>query len=128
MHLRLDRIEVVKSLNTPSKHFSKVSKYQDKFDTADYSNKLFNMYTGESGQIELCCDNRLIDDILEKFGEDIPIKIFNENKFIFKADVELSNGLVSWIMQYGSDIKVVSPKLLSDAVIQKAKDILTVYE
>ena len=128
MHLRLDRIEEVKPLNIPAKHFSKVSKYTDKFDTADYSNKLFNMYTGESGQIELCCDNRIIDDILEKFGEEIPIKIYDENNFIFKADVELSNGLVSWIMQYGSEIKVISPKMLSDAVKSKAKDILAVYE
>lgn len=128
MHLRLDRISRVKSLETTAKHFSKVSKYTDKFDTADYSNKLFNMFTGESGQIELCCDNRLIDDILEKFGEEIPIKIFDENHFVFKADVELSNGLVSWIMQFGSEIKVVSPKMLSDAIINKTKDILSLYE
>ena len=85
------------------------------------------MFTGELGQIELCCDNRLIDDILEKFGEDIPIKIFDENHFIFKADAELSNGLVSWIMQFGVEIKVVSPKVLSDAVVEKTKDILSVY-
>ncbi len=128
MHLRLDRIETVQILNTVSKHFSKVSKYNDKFDTADYSNKLFNMYTGENGQIELCCDNRIIDDILEKFGEEIPVKIYDDSHFIFKADVELSNGLVSWIMQYGSEIKVISPKMLSDAVINKSKDILAVYE
>lgn len=128
MHLRLDRISRVRPLETTSKHFSKVSKYTDKFDTADYSNKLFNMYTGESGQIELCCDNRLIDDILEKFGEEIPIKIYDENHFVFKADVELSNGLVSWIMQFGSEIKVVSPKVLSDAIINKTKDILSIYE
>lgn len=128
MHLRLDRISSVRPLETTSKHFSKVSKYTDKFDTADYSNKLFNMYTGESGQIELCCDNRLIDDILEKFGEEIPIKIYDENHFVFKADVELSNGLVSWIMQFGSEIKVVSPKVLSDAIINKTKDILSIYE
>ncbi len=128
MHLRLDRISSVKQRTTPAKHFSKVSKYTDKFDTADYSNKLFNMFTGDPGQIELICDNRLIDDILEKFGEDIPIKIFDENHFLFKADVELSNGLVSWVMQFGSEIKVLSPKVLSDAVIEKTKDILSVYE
>lgn len=127
MHLRLDRIESVNPLDSKAKHFSKVSKYTDKFDTADYSNKLFNMFTGELGQIELCCDNRLIDDILEKFGEDIPIKIFDENHFIFKADAELSNGLVSWIMQFGAEIKVVSPKILADAVVEKTKDILSVY-
>lgn len=128
MHLRLDRISQVKLLDSQSKHFSKVSKYTDKFDTADYSNKIFNMFTGESGEIELCCDNRIIDDILEKFGDETPLKIFDENHFVFKADVELSNGLISWIMQYGADIKVLSPKNLSDALIEKTKEILSVYE
>lgn len=128
MHLRLDRISQVKLLDSRSKHFSKVSKYTDKFDTADYSNKIFNMFTGESGEIELCCDNRIIDDILEKFGDETPLKIFDENHFVFKADVELSNGLISWIMQYGADIKVLSPKNLSDALIEKTKEILSVYE
>ena len=128
MHLRLDRISQVKLLDSPSKHFSKVSKYTDKFDTADYSNKIFNMFTGESGEIELCCDNRIIDDILEKFGDETPLKIFDENHFVFKADVELSSGLISWIMQYGADIKVLSPKNLSDALVEKTKEILSVYE
>lgn len=128
MHLRLDRIESVKQLPFTAKHFSKVSKYTDKFDTADYSNRLFNMFTGETGQIELCCDNRLIDDILEKFGDDTPIKIFDENHFVFKSEVELSSGLVSWIMQYGADIKIISPKVLSEAVKEKAAEILSVYE
>ena len=128
MHLRLDRITQVKLLDSPSKHFSKVSKYTDKFDTADYSNKIFNMFTGESGEIELCCDNRIIDDILEKFGDETPLKIFDENHFVFKADGELSSGLISWIMQYGADIKVLSPKNLSDALVEKTKEILSVYE
>lgn len=128
MHLRLDRIESVKQLPFTAKHFSKVTKYTDKFDTADYSNRLFNMFTGETGQIELCCDNRLIDDILEKFGDDTPIKIFDENHFVFKSEVELSSGLVSWIMQYGADIKIISPKVLSEAVKEKAAEILSVYE
>lgn len=128
MHLRLDRISDIKMLGTKAKHFSKVSKYTDKFDTADYSNKIFNMFTGESGQIELCCDNKLIDDILEKFGDEIPLKLYDKDHFTFKADVELSSGLISWIMQYGSDIKVVSPKKLSDAIVEKTKEILSVYE
>lgn len=128
MHLRLDRISDIKLLGTKAKHFSKVSKYTDKFDTADYSNKIFNMFTGESGQIELCCDNKLIDDILEKFGDEIPLKLYDKDHFTFKADVELSSGLISWIMQYGSDIKVVSPKKLSDAIVEKTKEILSVYE
>lgn len=128
MHLRLDRISEIEPLETRSKHFSKVSKYTDKFDTADYSNKIFNMFTGESADIELCCSNSIIDDILERFGETTPIKLYDENHFLFRAEVELSSGLVSWIMQYGTDIKVMSPKELSDAVREKAKEILSSYE
>lgn len=128
MHLRLDRISDIKALGIRAKHFSKVSKYTDKFDSADYSNKIFNMFTGESGQVELCCDNKLIDDILEKFGDEIPLKIYDKDHFTFKADVELSSGLISWIMQYGADIRVISPKSLSDAIIEKTKEILSVYE
>jgi len=128
MHLRLDRISEIEQLNTYAKHFSKVSKYTDKFDSADYSNKIFNMFTGENAEIELCCNNDLIDDILERFGEKTPVKIYDENNFLFKAEVELSSGLVSWIMQYGTDIKVMSPKSLSDAVKEKAKEIFSLYE
>lgn len=128
MHLRLDRISEIEPLDTRAKHFSKVSKYTGKFDVADYSNRIFNMFTGENGEIELCCDNRLIDDILERFGDETPIKIYDDNHFIFRAEVELSSGLVSWIMQYGTDIKVLSPKSLSDAVKEKAQEIISSYE
>lgn len=128
MHLRLDRISEIIPLDTASKHFSKVSKYTEKFDTADYSNKIFNMFTGESGEIELCCNNNIIDDILEKFGDEIPLKVFDESHFTFKADVEMSNGLISWIMQYGADVKVLSPKQLSDALLVKTREILSIYE
>lgn len=128
MHLRLDRIIEIESLTSPSKHFSAVSKYKKKFDTADYSNRIFNMFTGDNAEIELCCSNEIIDDILERFGEATPVKIFDDTHFIIRAEVELSSGLVSWIMQYGTDITVVSPKELSDAVKDKAKEILSLYE
>lgn len=128
MHLRLDRIISVTPTNRPSKHFSKVSDYKDSFDTADYSNKLFNMFSGEPGEIILRCSNTIVDDILEKFGERIPMKIDGENHFVVKATVELSNGLVSWITQYGTDMQVIEPKELKNAVRDRAKEILSLYQ
>ena len=128
MHLRLDRIIDIKSMNSKAKHFSKVSSYTDKFDTADYSNKIFNMFSGETGVIELRYSNEIIDDIIEKFGENIPIHIDDENHFIFRATAELSSGLVSWIMQYASDIKILSPVELKKAFIEKLQEISAIYE
>ncbi len=128
MHIRLDRISNIHLTDVKSRHFSNVSKYKDKFDSADYSNRLFNMFSGESGVVMLRCTNEIIEEILEQFGEDVPIKIDGENHFIAKANVELSDGLVSWIMQYGERMEVLSPHELKKAVRDKAKNILHMYE
>lgn len=128
MHLRLDRIVEITELETHAKHFSKVSPYVNKFDVADYSNKLFNMFSGEEETVTLSCSNVILDDIIEKFGEKVPIKSDSENRFSIRAEVEMSEGLVSWIIQYGADIKVISPKSLKKAVKEKAGQILAIYE
>lgn len=128
MHVRLDRISNIQITDTPCRHFSAVSAYKDKFDSADYSNKLFNMFSGDSGEIKLRCNNRLVDDILERFGENIPLMIDGEDAFIVRATVELSEGLVSWIMQFGTDMKVLEPIELKNAVRNKARDISLLYE
>lgn len=129
MHLRLDRIVEINLLpNAPVKHFSKVSPYKDKFDIADYSNKLFNMFSGEPESITLSCSNSILDEIIEKFGDSVPIKLDGEDRFKIKAEVEMSDGLVSWIMQYGTDINVIRPVSLARAVKEKATQILEIYE
>lgn len=128
MHLRLDRIIEIEQLDSPAKHFSKVSQYTDKFDIADYSNKLFNMFSGEEANVTLSCSNSILDEIIEKFGDEVPIKIDDNEHFRIKAEVEMSEGLVSWILQYGTDIRVIQPKALARAVKEKASQILAMYE
>lgn len=128
MHVRLDRIRNIQITKRSSRHFSKVSKYQTHFDSADYANRLFNMFSGESGEIQLKCSNRIIDDIIERFGEDASLKTDTNQTFTLKANVELSEGLVSWLMQFGADVVVLSPAQLRAAVKEKAKLILKNYE
>lgn len=128
MHLRLDRIVEIEELDSPVKHFSKVSQYSKKFDIADYSNKLFNMFSGEEANVTLSCSKTILDEILEKFGDDVPIKLDDDERFRIKAEVEMSEGLVSWILQYGADIKVLHPKSLARAVKEKASRISEMYE
>lgn len=128
MHVRLDRISNIHITPIKCRHFSAVSKYTDKFDSADYSNHLFNMFGGESSNVLLRCSNGIIEEILERFGEDVPIKVDGENHFVAKANVELSDGLVSWIMQYGERMEVLSPHELKKAVKEKAALIYKIYE
>ena len=66
--------------------------------------------------------------MLERFGENVPLKTHGADSFIVKADVDLSEGLVSWIRQFGGDIQVVEPVELKTAVKDRAKAILQIYE
>lgn len=112
----------------PQSIFQRFLNIQTSFDIADYSNKLFNMFSGEEANVTLSCSNSILDEIIEKFGDEVPIKIDDNEHFRIKAEVEMSEGLVSWILQYGTDIRVIQPKALARAVKEKASQILAMYE
>ncbi len=128
IHLRLDRIHSVNIVNEPCRHFSEVSPYTDYFDTADYTEKLFGMQGGKLCNIELKCKKDIIEQVVDRFGEVIFIRNVTEDDFVFSVSAALSPALVTFIMNYGSDIKVISPKELSDMVRLRAEEILKIYK
>lgn len=127
MHVRLDRMKKARMLQTPSDSFEKVSEYKEKFDAADYANKTFNMFSGEVSEIRLLCDNSLLEDIYDRFGDDAKIRNEDSNRFSLAAKAAVSEGLVSWIMQYGSKIYVKSPDELRNMIIIKTRGIMELY-
>ena len=128
IHLRLDRISSVEILKTKARHFSSVSDYNDYFDTADYTNKLFGMHGGELANVEFCCNRAITEQVLDRFSEKIFIKKVTQNEFCFTVKAALSEALVTWIINYGSDLKVNSPDALREMVKERALTVLKNYE
>lgn len=127
MNLRLDRIKKIEILDVPQRKVSEVSDYRKSFDAADYTSKMFNMFSGETDEVKLLCKLSLIEEIIDRFGSRIPLMAVDANHFETRINAAVSDGLVSWIMQYGSDIKVLEPEYLVDMVSDKAKSILQLY-
>ncbi len=128
MHTRIDRMKKVEITDKRARNFSEVSPYTRFFDSADYSGKIFNMFSGDTQRLELCCDNSIIEEILDRFGSDTTLrKSHKDGHFVLTTKCVISEGLVSWIMQFGSKVEVISPKKLRDDVRTKAKDILNIY-
>ena len=127
IHLRLDRINGVEITDTPTRHFSEVSSYKEVFDTADYTNKLFGMYSGEVSKIELCCKRSITEQVLDRFSENIFIKNVTENEFSFTFNGVISDALITWIINYGADLKVVKPDKLRQMVVERARTVLENY-
>lgn len=127
MHLRVDRITEVKALAEASRHFSKVSEYQNYFDVADYCSKAFNMFGGEKQKIELRCKNGLLESIFDRFGEDLTVFPDGNEHFRFLTDANISEGLVGWILQYSAEIEVLSPERLRSAITEKVAELSNIY-
>lgn len=129
MNLRIDRIRNAEVTDIRSRHFSEVSEYKQRFDTADYAKKAFNMFGGEMCRIDLECDIRLLQQITDRFSDGIFIRHGkDEPTFRFSADAMLSDGLVGWIMQFGGDVRVLSPEILRRNVLEKAKKLTEAFE
>lgn len=127
MNLRLDRMSKIEILDEESRDVSEVSEYKNGFNSADYSSKMFNMFSGETSEVSLICDLDLREEIMDRFGAKIPLVAVDINHFETVINAAISDGLVSWIMQYGNKIKVKSPIFLADMVKEKAKSIIEQY-
>ncbi len=127
IHLRIDRLKSVNVLESYARHFSEVSPYNTFFDIADYSNKHLSMFSGDIKPVEMICDNSIIEEFIDQFGEKISMRPYEDNQFLAKVDVAVTDGLVNWIMQYGDKIKIRSPKELKNMIIDKTKSILALY-
>ena len=127
MHLRIDRIKKVKILEKKARSFSDFTPYTIRFNSADYAKRLFSMYSGEMRNIELICDNDIIENMLDRFGEKTPVVKYDDNSFILRTKVTISEGLVNWIIQFGEKIRIVYPAELKDMYVEKIRRISRLY-
>lgn len=129
MVLRVDRIKKVHVLEgEKNRPFSEVSPYKNFFDSADYAKKHFSMFSGTSERVELICENELIDQVLDKFGEDISIYRVGENRFNMRAEVAVNDGFLAWVMQFGGKIQVKRPESLKKMLLKRVQEIESVYK
>ena len=128
MNLRLDRMKKIVELDESVRDVSEVSEYKDSFDVADYTSKMFNMFTGISSKVVLRCNLELREEIMDRFGAKIPLTAVDTEHFETEIKAAVSDGLVSWIMNFGNKIKVVEPESLAKEVKEKAQSIAKLYK
>lgn len=127
MHLRVDRIKNAEMTKKDWRHFSEVSEYKEEFNAVDYANKSFNMFSGELSEIELRCDSELLEQVIDRFSENVTARKVENGKFSVFVKAYLSDGLVSWIMQFGKEMEVIKPEKLRKMISDRAKEIKDIY-
>lgn len=98
------------------------------FDMALYSKKTFGMYGGKEETVVLRCNKRIAGIIIDRFGHDIPFFNVNDSHFDIRVKVHTSPLFFSWVMNFGSEIAILSPENVRQDFVKLAKEALSQYE
>lgn len=90
------------------------------FDIDDYINTTFRMFNSEHAEVELICDNEVMDSIIDKFGTDVTTYANNMTSFRAVVNVAVNHVFYSWVFGFGGKVKIKGP----ENVKQKYTDML----
>lgn len=76
------------------------------FDVDDFLATTFRMYGSECQEVELICDNSVIDAIIDRFGTDVTIYAYDMSTFRVIVRVGRQPYLFSWIFGFGGKVRI----------------------
>lgn len=124
-HYRVDKMlkmEVLDERREGAEHFKN-------FDMALYSKKTFGMYSGKDEHVTLRCKNQMADPIIDRFGQDVLMRpVPGEDWFDVTVKVAVSPLFLTWLMNFGGDIKILAPESVAAQQIELAKRVIAAYE
>jgi len=97
-----------------------------KFNPADYSKKIFGMYGGTEELVTLECRERLAGAMIDRFGPD-PVFIKTDFGFKFSIRVFVSPNFFSWVLEFGTDMRVLAPDRVREEFLLNLRKIAENY-
>jgi predicted DNA-binding transcriptional regulator YafY len=119
-HYRVDRMRNVSSTN-------ETFHPDPDFNVPKYTEKLFHMYSGEEYLVEIEFDANLINVVIDRFGRGVNIRQVGEDSFRISTQAIISDGLVKWLLTWGSEAKVLTPPSLVDRMREEAEKLYIKY-
>lgn len=116
-HFRVDKMDTVTVTNEERTHTENLR-------PADYSRKTFGMFGGEEERVELEFANHLAGVIADRFGKDIPLRVSDEGHFIVTVNAIISNPFLSWVFQFGKDVRILSPESVKSKMEELCRSFL----
>ena len=105
-HYRVDKMMKI----SLSEHDRQGKERFENFDIAVYSKKTFGMFAGEEETVTLLCDKQLTGVFIDRFGNDIPMRSYDETHILVRVNVAVSRQFFGWLTGLGSAVKIQSPE------------------
>ncbi len=96
------------------------------FDIEKYRQKVFSMFGGDEREIELQFNATMLDDIFDKFGEEIHILKVDDDTFRVKATIQISKTFFAWVVGTQGKMRILAPQSVCEqfnAFVKKIKEV-----
>lgn len=123
-HYRVDKMQKIKVLD---ERRDGAERFRD-FDMAQYSKKTFGMFRGKEELVTLRCKNKLASIIIDRFGRETPFYKVDVEHFEIHERVAISPLFLTWVLNFGADIEIVSPDSVRAEFAQLLRETLAAYE
>ena len=94
------------------------------FNMTDYAQMVIEMFDGEPQEVKLVCDNVLMKNVIDKFGENIQTKRVSDEQFQAVVKVSTSKTFYAWCFRFAGQMKIVGPKKVKEEYQEMARKIL----
>lgn len=99
----------------------------DNFDLARYSRKTFGMFAGESQVVTLKCANHLSGVMIDRFGQEVPMRKLDDDFFQVRAEVAVSPQFFGWLTGFGEAVQILKPEAVKTEYLNWIENICNNY-
>ena len=79
------------------------------FDLAEYGQRHFHMFSGREGKVRLRCENRFVNVMLDRFGQEAMLIPDGEEHFVLTVDAVVSPQFYGWLFGLGDGVGLTAP-------------------
>lgn len=88
-------------------------------EVAGYTGSVFRMYSGQTTDVTLQFDKKLIGSVYDKFGETLSVRKIDENTRAATVAAQISPTFWGWLFQFEGKMTIMFPQKLKEEYLQK---------
>ena len=123
-HFRVDKMSRITELTEEKR--KGVEAFAE-FDIAEYTNRTFGMFGGETQTVTLKLPEGMIGIILDRFGREIDIRRLKEGMVSVRIRAALSGQFYGWLTGLGSQISILAPEDVKEDYVRFLNEIVEAY-
>lgn len=123
-HYRVDKMKNITITDLPRDG----AETMEHLDLTIYTRRLFGMFGGEPIRVTLEGDDDMINVLIDRFGDEIPLSRKDGDRVKTRVDVAVSPQFLGWVASFGGKLTVTSPPSVKEQMRTLARKLSEQYE